>query len=71
MTPYDSNVSETQLSSDEEALLDQQMDEICEGLIEGINREVERLRREGFPTYVEENGKIIDLQQVERFDRND
>lgn len=46
----------------EERLLDQQMDDICEGLREGIDREVERLRREGLPIYVEVNGRIIDLQ---------
>jgi len=49
----------------EERLLDQQMDDICEGLREGIDREVERLRREGLPIYVEIDGRIIDLQTYE------
>jgi len=61
----------------EERLLDQQMHDICEGrrevdgrhggrplrgLREGIEREVERLEREGLPIYVDDNGRIIDLQ---------
>jgi len=46
----------------EEALLDRQMDEICQGLIEGVDREVEALHREGLPIYVAENGQIVDLQ---------
>ena len=51
-----------QPSSTEEALLDRQMDEICQGLIEAVDREVESLRREGLPIYVAENGRIVDLQ---------
>ena len=48
----------------EEALLDKRMDDICEGFVEAIDREVERRRREGLPIYVEENGKVVDLQRV-------
>ena len=51
-----------QPSINEEALLDRQMDEICEGLVEAVDLEVEALRREGYPIYVAENGKIVDLQ---------
>jgi len=47
----------------DEALLDREMDEICLGLCEAIDREVARLRREGLPIWVEENGKVVDLQQ--------
>jgi len=46
----------------EDTLLDRRLDDICEGFREGIDREVERRRREGLPIYVAENGKIIDLQ---------
>jgi len=49
----------------ERALLDKRMDDICEGLVEAIDREVEILRREGFPIYVSDNGQVIDLQQTE------
>ncbi len=48
------------------ALLKKRLDDICEGLCEAIDREVARLRREGLPIYVSENGRIIDLQQAER-----
>ena len=41
--------------------LERRLDQIIEGLREGIRREVERLRREGLPIYVQENGKIVDL----------
>ena len=51
-----------QPSINDEALLDRQMDEICEGLVEAVDLEVEALLREGFPIYVAENGKIVDLQ---------
>jgi biotin operon repressor len=49
----------------DEALLEQRLDDICEGLREAIDREVETLRREGLPIYVSDNGRIIDLQQTE------
>ena len=52
-----------QLSSDEKAVLRGHMDEICRGLVEAIDREVEVLQREGLPIYVAENGTIIDLQK--------
>ncbi len=47
----------------EDALLDQQLDDICEGLTEAIDKEVERREREGLPIYVAENGKVVDLQK--------
>ncbi len=46
----------------EDALLDQRLDDICEGFTEAIDREVERRRREGLPIFVGENGKVVDLQ---------
>lgn len=46
----------------EDTLLDKRLDDICAGLTEAIDREVERRRREGLPIYVAENGKVIDLQ---------
>jgi len=55
-----------QRSQLEEDALDKRMQDICEGLVEGIKREVETLRREGFPIYVAENGRIIDLQKVDQ-----
>ena len=47
----------------EDALLDKRMDDTCEAFAEGIDREVERRRREGLPIYVAENGKVVDLNQ--------
>lgn len=58
-----------QPSSTEEALLDHQMDEICQGLVEAVDREVDTLRREGLPIYVAENGRIVDLQTMPSLDR--
>lgn len=55
-----------QPSKTEDAILDKQLDEICEGLREAIDREVEVLRREGFPIYVDQDGEIVNLQQAER-----
>jgi len=60
-----------QPSSTEEALLDRQMDEICQGLVEAVDREVDTLRREGLPIYVAENGRIVDLQKLPSFDRGE
>jgi len=54
--------------STEETLLDLQMDEICQGLIEAVDREVEALHREGLPIYVAENGRIVDLQSTPFYD---
>ena len=47
----------------EERALDKQLDEICEGFREAIDREVETLQREGLPVYVAENGRVVDLQK--------
>ena len=41
--------------------LERRLDQIAEGLREGIRREVERLRKAGLPIYVAEDGKIVDL----------
>lgn len=51
-----------QPSETEEATLDKELDEICEGFREAVDREVETLRREGLPIYVAENGRVMDLQ---------
>ena len=47
----------------EEQVLDKQLDDICEGLREAVDREVETLQREGFPIYVSDNGRVVDLQR--------
>ena len=46
--------------------LKKRLEQIAEGLQEGIRREVERLKRLGLPIYVEQHGKIIDLQKNPR-----
>jgi len=48
-----------------DTLLEKRLDDICEGFREAIDREVETLRREGFPIYVSDNGHVVDLQQAE------
>ncbi len=55
-----------QADGPDEALLDREMDNICDGLREAIDREVKQLRYEGMPIYVSENGKVVDLQEAER-----
>ena len=49
-----------------EAHLRKRVEDISEGLREAIDREVETLQRGGFPIYVSDNGRVIDLQEVER-----
>ena len=66
MPPVTNESSLPPADSADEVLLDREMDAICAGLREGIAREVARLRREGLPIYVSDNGKIVDLQEVER-----
>lgn len=39
--------------------LRRRLDAICEGLKEGVRREVARLRREGLPVYVIEDGNVV------------
>lgn len=56
--------SKMPLTDCEEEALDRELDEICAGLREAIDLEVESLRREGFPIYVWENGKVINLQDL-------
>jgi biotin operon repressor len=51
-----------QASKTEERALDRQLDEICDGFREAIDREVETLQREGLPIYVADNGRVVDLQ---------
>jgi hypothetical protein len=49
----------------EEQALDRQLDEICDGFREAVDREIETLQREGLPIYVADNGRIVDLQKQE------
>jgi hypothetical protein len=44
----------------EAEILRQRLDQIAEGLQEGIRREVARLRRLGLPVYVAENGHVVE-----------
>jgi hypothetical protein len=46
-------------------LIDQRLRDMAEGVTEAIDQEVELLRRERLPIYVSDNGKVVDLQQVE------
>ena len=41
--------------------LKKRLEDISEGLKEGVRREVERLREEGAPVYVAQDGKVIAL----------
>ncbi len=41
--------------------LKKRLEDISEGLKEGVRREVERLRAEGSPVYVARDGKVIAL----------
>ena len=54
-----------QQGKSEEQALDRQLDEICDGFCEAVDREVETLQREGLPIYVADNGRIVDLQKQE------
>lgn len=56
---------EMRLTEADELALDKQLDEICEGFREAIDREVETLRREGLPIYVADDDRIVDLQRLE------
>lgn len=47
-------------------LLQKRLDQIGEGLKEGVRREVQRLRGLGLPIYVGTNGKVIALQPDHR-----
>jgi len=42
-------------------LLQRRLDQISEGLIEGVRREVQRLRQLGLPIYVGSNGKVVSM----------
>ncbi len=42
--------------------LDRRLEEIIAGLKEGIRREVIRLREAGMPIYVDDNGRVVDIQ---------
>ena len=44
------------------SFLQKRLETIIEGLKEGVRREVERLRALGLPIYVDDNGKVVDLQ---------
>ena len=47
-------------SESDREFLRRRLDAICEGLKEGVRREVARLRREGLPVYVVEDGNVVD-----------
>ena len=51
-------------ATNDDALLEKRLDDICDGLREAIDREVETLRREGLPIYVSDNGNIVDLNST-------
>jgi hypothetical protein len=55
----------------EDALLDERLDEICQGFTQAIDREIERRQRDGLPIYVAENGNVIDLQAGTSTDGHD
>jgi len=42
--------------------------DMSEGLVEAIDREVARRRREGLPIHVWQDGKVVDLQQQQESD---
>ena len=46
--------------------LQHRLEAICEGLKEGIRREVARLRRLGLPIYVAENGTVVNRQTSQK-----
>lgn len=48
------------------AFLRKRLDDISEGLKEGIRREIKHLEEQGLPIYVAENGKVVDLQKAPR-----
>ncbi len=50
----------TDRSDTDRAFLRRRLDAICEGLKEGVRREVARLRREGLPVFVIEDGNVVD-----------
>lgn len=41
--------------------LDRRLDAIAEGLKEGVRREVQRLREQGLPVYVDKDGSVVAL----------
>jgi chromosome condensin MukBEF MukE localization factor len=50
------------------ALLQRRLDQISDGLKEGVRREVQRLRRLGLPIYVGSNGKVLAMSSENRQD---
>ena len=47
----------------DQKFLEERLDAISAGLKEGIRREVERLTKLGLPIYVDDNGRIVDIQK--------
>ncbi len=43
------------------ALLHRRLDQISDGLIEAVRREVQRLRQLGLPIYVGSNGTVVSM----------
>jgi predicted transcriptional regulator len=59
----DTSESAMQPINDNDSVLDKRLDDLCDGIREAIDREVERRRREGLPIYVNDNGRVVDLQE--------
>ena len=43
------------------AFLEKRLDEICDGVKEGVRREVKRLREKGLPVYVARGDEVVAL----------
>ena len=55
--------STMQRNKDNDALLEQRLDAICDGSRKAIDLEVERRRKAGLPIYVSDNGRVVDIQK--------
>jgi hypothetical protein len=51
--------------------VEDQLHRMAESLTRAIDQEVEALRSQGWPIYVCENGKVIDLQQTDSHPTDD
>ena len=52
------------------ALLQRRLDQISEGLKEGVRREVQRLRQLGLPIYVGSNGNVLPAPPIRPTERS-
>lgn len=48
---------------DLEEHLERRFEQIQRGVVEGIRREVEWLKRHGYPVWVWENGRVVDANE--------